>query len=92
MTDLQIGMAVEAYRGTCIGLLIQCTTYKGEIVRINRKSIRVRLTESTSKFGSKTTSHFDNLNTEITYRFSKVLRDGRFLYTSESDLYGHIKL
>ena len=55
-------------------------------------SIRVRLTESTSKFGSKTTSHFENLCTEKTYRFSKILSDGRSLYRSESDLYGHIKL
>ena len=92
MTNAQIGMKVEAYKGSCIGLLIQSTTWQGEIIKVNKKSIRVRLTESTSTFGSKTTSHFENLCTEKTYRFSKILSNGRSLYRNESDLYGHIKL
>ena len=48
MTNAKIGMKVEAYRGSCIGLLIQSTTWQGEIIKVNKKSIRVRLTESTS--------------------------------------------
>ena len=51
MTNAQIGMKVEAYKGSCIGLLIQSTTWQGEIIKVNKKSIRVRLTESTSTFG-----------------------------------------
>ena len=92
MTNAQIGMKVEAYKGSCIGLLIQSTTWKGEIIKVNKKSIRVRLTESTSTFGRKTTSHFENLCTEKTYRFVKTLSDGRSLYRSKADLYGHIKI
>lgn len=92
MTKAQVGMKVEAYKGSCIGLLIQSTTWQGEIIKVNKKSIRVRLTESTSKFGSKVTSHWENLGTEKAYRFVKTLSDGRSLYRSESDIYGCITL
>jgi hypothetical protein len=85
-------MKIEAYKGSCIGILIQSTTWQGEITKVNKKSIRVRLTESTSKFGSKQTSHWENLNTEKAYRFVKTLSDGRSLYRSEADLYGCITL
>ena len=88
----KVGTKVEAYTGSCIGLLIQSTTWQGEIIKVNRKSIRVRLTESTSKFGSKTTSHWENLSTEKTFRFVKTLSDGRDYYKSEGGLYGGITL
>ena len=92
MTNAHVGMKIEAYKGSCIGILIQSTTWQGEITKVNKKSIRVRLTESTSKFGSKQTSHWENLNTEKAYRFVKTLSDGRSLYRSEADLYGCITL
>ena len=88
----QIGMKVEAYTGSCVGLLIQSTTWTGEITKVNRKSIRVMLTESTSKFGKKTTGHWENLKTEKTYRFVKTLSDGRNFYRSEANLYGSITI
>ena len=88
----QAGMKVEAYRSSCIGLLIQSTTWQGEVIKVNKKSIRVRLDESTSCFGRKMTSHWENLGAEITYRFSKTLSDGRSLYRSEGNLYGSIKI
>ena len=87
----EAGMKVKAYKGSCIGLLIQSTEWEGEIIKVNQKSIRVRLTESTSKFGSKTTGHFEGLNTEKTYRFVKTLSDGKAWYKSEANLYGGIK-
>ena len=86
MKSAQVGMKVKAYTGSCIGLLIQSTTWEGEIIKVNKKSIRVRLTESTSKFGSKTTSHWENLNTEKTFRFSKILSNGNAYYRSEANL------
>ena len=92
MMNAQVGMKVEAYKGSSIGIIIQSTTWQGEIVKVNKKSIRVRLTESTSKFGSRTTNHWENLATEKTYRFVKNLSDGRSLYHSEADIYGSIKL
>ena len=43
----QVGMKVRAYEGSCIGIIIQSTEWQGEIIKVNKKSIRVRLTEST---------------------------------------------
>ena len=59
--NAQVGMKIEAYEGSCIGILIRSTTWVGEIVKVNRKSIRVRLTESTDKYGSKVMGHRENL-------------------------------
>jgi hypothetical protein len=92
MKNAQVGMKVKAYRGRCIGSLIQSTEWQGEIIRVNKKSIRVRLTESTSKYGSKTTSHWENLNIEKTFRFVKTLSNGKDWYKSERDLYGGIEV
>lgn len=90
MKNVQVGMKVEAYKGRSIGLLIDSTTWQGEVVKVNKKSIRVKLTESTSKHGRKVISHWENLNTEKTYRFVKTLSDGRDFFRSEVDLYGMI--
>ena len=51
----QVGMKVRAYEGSCIGIIIQSTEWQGEIIKVNKKSIRVRLTESTSMRGKKIT-------------------------------------
>ena len=90
--NMKVGDKVKAYKGSCIGLLIQSTEWEGEITKINKNSIRVRLTESTSKFGSKTTSHWENLNTEKTFRFVKILSNGNAWYKSEANLYGGIEV
>ena len=92
MKKAQVGMKVKAYTGRCVGILIQSTTWEGEIIKVNKKSIRVRLTESTSKFVSKTTSHWENLNTEKTFRFVKTLSSGKDWYKSEGGLYGGIEI
>ena len=88
----QVGMKIKAYTGRCVGILIQSTEWQGEIIKVNKKSIRVRLTESTSKFGSKTTSHWENLNTEQTFRFVKSLCSGKAWYKSEGGGYGGIEV
>lgn len=87
-----VAMKVRAYEGSCIGILIQSTEWQGEIIKVNKKSIRVRLTESTSKFGKKVTSHWERLNTEKTYRFVKTLKNGSDWYRSEGNLYGGIEI
>ena len=69
----QVGMKVRAYEGSCIGIIIQSTEWQGEIIKVNKKSIRVRLTESTSMRGKKITNHRENMRTEVTYRFVKTL-------------------
>ena len=86
MKKAQVGMKVKAYTGRCVGILIQSTTWEGEIIKVNKKSIRVRLTESTSRFGSRTTSHWEDLNTEKTFRFVKTLSSGKDWYKSEGGL------
>ncbi len=88
----QVGMKVKAYTGSCIGILIQSTEWNGEIIKVNAKSIRVRLTESTSKFGKKVTNHRENMGTEVTYRFAKTLNNGHDWYRSEANLYGGIEI
>lgn len=92
MKNAQVGMKVQAYKGSCIGVIIQSTTWVGEIIRVNKNSIRVRLMESTNHFGSKVTSRWDNLNTEVTYRFSKILSNGNSFYRSEGGIYGSIEV
>lgn len=88
----QAGMKVKVYKGSCVGILIQSTEWNGEIIKVNSKSIRVRLTESTSKVGKKVTNHRENMNTEVTYRFAKTLSDGRDWYKSEADIHGSITI
>ena len=88
----QVGMKVRAYEGSCIGILIQSTEWQGEIIKVNKKSIRVRFTESTSKFGKKVTRHWENLNTEKTFRFVKTLSNAHDWYRSEANLYGGIEI
>lgn len=92
MKNVQVGMKVEAYIGKCAGIIIQSTTWQGEVTKVNKKSIRVKLTESTSKFGKKVTSHWENLNIEKTYRFVKTLSNGKDFYRSEANLYGSIEI
>ncbi len=87
----QTGMKVEGYRSSCIGLLIQATRYNGTITKVNRKSIRVHITESISTFGSKETSRW-NLSTDTTYTYWKTTDDGREIYRSSGRLYGIITL
>ncbi len=87
----QTGMKVEGYRSSCIGLLIQATRYNGTITKVNRKSIRVHITESISTFGSKETSRW-NLSTDTTYTYWKTTDDGREIYRSNGRLYGIITL
>lgn len=88
----QVGMKVKVYKGSCVGILIQSTEWNGEIIKVNSKSIRVRLTESTSKFGKKITNHRESMRTEVTYRFAKTLSNGHDWYRSEANLYGSIEI
>jgi hypothetical protein len=87
----EVGMKVKARKSYCVGIIIDKTEWNGEIVKVNAKSIRVRLTDTTSTYGSKVTSHYD-MNTEITYKFVKVLSDGRSWYRSDAETYGSIDI
>ena len=88
----EIGKQVKAYRGTCIGVIIQASTWQGIITKVNKKSIRVTLTEQTCTYGRKVTFHRENMSDSIRYNYWKTTDDGRELYTSEGRLYGIIEL
>ena len=64
---------------------------KGEIVKVNAKSIRVKLNHATAKFGSKIKADYETCAT-VTYRFAKVLSNGNAYYKSEGNVYGSIEL
>lgn len=87
----QVGMKVEGYSGTCTGLLIQESRWNGEITKVNRKSIRVHLTENVNSFGSRETSRW-NIDKDVIYTYWKTTSDGREIYRSEGRLYGIITL
>lgn len=94
MKNVEIGMKVNAYKGSCIGVKIQSTTWYGEIIKVNKNSIRVRFTEEVCKYGDKETWHNTNMNVERTYRFSKALSNGNDYYVSAESkaIYGGIEL
>lgn len=85
------GMKIKAYRGDCIGIIIQATTWTGTIIKVNKKSIRVKLEESVTTYG-KRLIHKGAADQDVTYRFWKTTSDGRELYRSECRLYGIIEL
>ena len=88
----EVGMKVKASRSYCMGIIIDRTEWNGEIVKVNAKSIRVRLMDTTSTSGSKVMNHREGMSMEITYRFVKTLSSGRDWYRSESNLYGNIEI
>lgn len=92
--NIEVGTIVKAYHGYCIGMgvKIHSTEWIGEVVKVNKKSIKVRLFESTSKYGREVTNHSENLNTEKVYRFAKTLSNGKDFYVSEGRLYGTIEI
>ena len=59
---------------------------------MNKKSIRVRLTESISMWDRRVKTHCENLNDEVSFRFVKTLSNGNDWYLSEGRLYGGIEI
>ena len=89
---MEVGMKIKAYKGYSIGKMIQSTEWQGEIIKVNKKSIRVRLTESTSMWGRRVESRRENLNEEVSYCFVKTLSNGKDWYQSEGMIYGGIEI
>ena len=85
------GMKVQAVDGKCIGIVIEETKWTGTITKVNKKSIRVDLTEEVRTFGSRETSR-RNPNREVRYTFWKTTSDGKEIYKSEGRIYGIIEL
>ena len=89
---MKVGTKIRAYKGNSIGKMIQSIEWRGEIIKVNKKSIRVRLTESTSMWGRRVESRRENLNEEVSYRFVKTLSNGKDWYQSEGMVYGGIEI
>jgi hypothetical protein len=87
-----VGKKIKAYKGNSIGKIIQSTEWQGEIIKVNKKSIRVRLSESTSMWDRRVKTHCENLNDEVSFRFVKTLSNGNDWYLSEGRLYGGIEI
>lgn len=52
MTNAQVGMKIEAYKGSCIGLLIQSTTWQGEIKTFVYTNQSTAVMENLHKFAA----------------------------------------
>jgi hypothetical protein len=87
MESLKIGTQVKGYSSRCIGTIIEANIYYGEIIKINKKSIKVHVVENVNTYGKKEVSRF-NRNEEVTYKFWKTTSDGKNIY--KSDLCGTI--
>ena len=75
-------MKVTAYTGRSVGIIIEATTWQGTITKVNRKSIRVNLTEETRTYGKETKGH-RSINETVRFRYWKTTRDGREHYKNE---------
>ena len=88
---IEIGMSVTAYKSQCIGLIIESSTYTGEVVKVNKKSIIVKLTHVLAKRGDKVVSDTEYNVPNVKYTYWKTTEDGRIIYKSDSKIYGIIE-
>ena len=89
-TNIAAGTQVQAHTGTCVGFTIYEDFYKGEILKVNEKSIRVKLTNIKHTENGKT--KYDNPTAvNATFTFWKIGADsGKALY--KNSLYGTVAL
>lgn len=89
------GMKVEARNGTCQMLIITSYTYSGEIIKTNKKSIKVNLTHLTKMHGSKIVQELD-MNRIETFTFFKTindeLNDGKEADVYKNKMFGIIRI
>lgn len=88
---IEIGMNVTAYKSQCIGFIIDSSTYTGEVVKVNKKSIIVKLTRVLAKHGDKVVSDTECNVPNVKYTYWKTTEDGRIIYKSDSKIYGIIE-
>jgi uncharacterized protein YkvS len=81
---LMLHQMVTAHTGTCsMGGMFRYEAFRtGEIMKINRQSIRVHLTYMKRTTNGKVTSEMP-MNTDATFTFWKVVKDKRFFRNSE---------
>ena len=86
-----VGMKVTGYSGSCIGIIIDSHYYIGTITKVNKKSIKVNITEVINTHGDKEVSRYKPNHT-VTYALWKVTEEGEEIYRSEACLYGFITI
>ena len=86
-----VGMKVTGYKGTCIGLIIDANYHIGTITKVNKKSIKVNITEVIISHGEKEIRRYKTNHT-VTYTLWKITEDGEEIYRSEACLYGFIAI
>lgn len=92
MTNMTIGTKVTAYKSQCIGHIIDSSTYTGEVVKVNKKSIVVNLTHIVAKHGQKVIRDMEYNVPNVKYTYWKTCSDGRIVYKSDSKIYGIIEI
>lgn len=86
-----VGMKVTGYSGSYIGVIIDSHYYIGTIIKVNKKSIKVNITEVINTHGEKEVSRY-NTNHTVTYTLWKITEKGEEIYRSEACLYGFITI
>lgn len=86
-----VGMKVTGYNGSCIGVIIDSHYYIGTITKVNKKSIKVNITEVINTHGEKEVSRY-NTNHTVTYTLWKITEKSEEIYRSEACLYGFIAI
>ena len=94
MTEM---MKVKAYRSQCIGIVITGLHYYGEIVKINKKSIRVHFNRFVKTFGEKVEKDMAYDNTQ-TFKYWKTIvasygeNKGKTVDLYKNSIYGYIEI
>lgn len=97
-----VGMKVEACKEWCdysVGILADRMTWSGEVIKANKKTIRVHITGYTHKRGLSLTNiawpkpaEYLEDNGEEVYTLVRTLDDGAEVYRSKWNNHGEIKL
>ena len=88
--DVKVGMNVNGISSDCIGLTIDEYHHLGTIVKVNTKSIKVKVSEVIKFRNGKEINRYKTARM-VTYKLWKVI-DGEKLYRSEANLYGIITI
>lgn len=86
-----VGMKVTSYSGSCIEVIIDSHYYIDTVTKVNKKSVKVNITEVTNTHGEKEVSRY-NTNHTVTYTLWKITEKGEEIYRSEACLYGFITI
>lgn len=85
-------MKVKAYSSQCIGMIITGFHYYGEIVKTNKKSIRVKFDRFVKTYGSKTEIDIAYSGTYSFTFWKTINRDGKIINIYKNTVLGIIEV